>query len=230
MALRMASQVLPDLFKIGEVSSVDPVKCTARVVFDDEDSINSYDLPIMQRNTFGNHDYQTVEVGEDVLCMFLGPGQEDGFIIGSFYAGEVTPPESSQDKRTVVFKDGTRFSYDRSTHVFTATIEGTEIVFDRQNGSITVPANYTENGTNITLNASTKVTINAPENECTGNLLVRGRLTVQGGMAVSGGGGGVTATVQGSIDVTEDVKVNGISLVGHTHTEQGDGAETSGPH
>lgn len=228
MALRMASQVLPDLFKIGEVSSVDPVRCTARVVFDDEDSINSYDLPIMQRNTFGNADFSVPDVGEDVLVMFLGPGQEDGFIIGSFYAGEVTPPESSQDKRTVVFKDGTRFSYDRSTHVFTATIDGTEIVLDRQNGSITVPQGVTINCTTADVNASQKVTINSPTTEVTGNMLVKGKFTGQGGMAVSGGGGGATATVQGAIDVTEDVKANGISLVGHTHT--GVHGETSGPH
>ena len=229
MALRTASQALPDLFKVGEVSSVDTAKCTARVVFDDEDSINSYDLPIMQRNTFGNADYGLPDIGEDVLCLFLGPGQEDGFIIGSFYAGEVTPPENSQDKRTVVFKDGTRFSYDRSTHVFTATIEGTEIVFDRQNGSITVPQGLTINCTTANLNASQKVTINTPNTEVTGNLLVRGKFTGQGGMAISGGSGS-TAVVTGSVEVTQDVKAGGISLVSHTHTEQGDGAETSGPH
>ena len=37
---------VPSLIKIGEVSSIDPAKCTARVVFDDEDSIVSYDLPV----------------------------------------------------------------------------------------------------------------------------------------------------------------------------------------
>ena len=81
-------QPLPDLIKIGEVSSVDPEKCTARVVFDDEDSLVSYDLQILQRNTYENQDYQMVHPGEDVVCLFLGPGQEDGFIIGSLYAGE----------------------------------------------------------------------------------------------------------------------------------------------
>ena len=223
--LRIPAQQIPDLFKIGEVSSVDPVKCTARVVFDDEDSINSYDLPIMQRNTFGNQDFQCPDVGEDVLVMFLGPGQEDGFIIGSFYAGEVTPPESSTEKRTVVFKDGTRFSYDRSTHVFTATIEGTEITFDRQSGTITVPQSVTINCTSATVNASSKTTINAPNTECTGNLLVQGLITGKGGMAISGGSG---ATVDGSLQTTGDVVAAGISLDTHTHTAPH--GETSGPH
>lgn len=225
--LRLSPPKIPDLFKVGEVSSVNPARCTARVVFDDEDSINSYDLPILQRNTFANKDYQTVEVGEDVLCMFLGPGQEDGFIIGSFYAGEVTPPESSNDKRTVIFKDGTRFSYDRASHVLTATIEGTEIVFDRQNGSITVPKGLTINCINANVNASGKTTIDTPNAEITGNLLVKGKITGQGGMAISGGGG---ASVTGDLTTTGDVVAGSISLKRHTHTEQGDGAETSGPH
>ena len=48
-----------------------------------------------------------------------------------------------------------------------------------------------------------------------------------GGMAVSGGSG---AAVTGAITVTGDIKAGSISLQGHTHTEQGDGAETSTPH
>ena len=221
------AQSFPDLFKVGEVSSIDTASCTARVVFSDEDGIVSYDLPIMQRNTLGNSDYQMPEIGEDVLCLFLGPGQEDGFIIGSFYAGEVTPPESSADRRTVVFKDGTRFSYDRASHVFTATIEGTEITFNRQSGTITVPQSVTINCTSATVNASSKTTINAPNTECTGNLTVQGLITGRGGMAISGGGG-TTATVEGTISVTQEVVANGISLTGHTHT--GVHGETSRPH
>ena len=59
-----------DNFKIGEVSSINPARCTARVIFDDENSMVSYDLPIMQRNSFGNCDYQMPDIGEDVLCLF----------------------------------------------------------------------------------------------------------------------------------------------------------------
>ena len=32
-----------DNFKIGEVSSINPARCTARVIFDDENSMVSYD-------------------------------------------------------------------------------------------------------------------------------------------------------------------------------------------
>jgi phage baseplate assembly protein V len=226
--------ILPDLIKIGEVSSVDPEKCTARVVFDDEDSLVSYDLQILQRNTYENQDYQMVHPGEDVVCLFLGPGQEDGFIIGSLYAGEIKPPEASIDRRTVVFSDGTRVCYDRQEHKLTVTIEGTEIVFNRQDGSITVPNAVTINCTTATVNASSSVTLDTPKTDVTGVLNVTGLITGKGGLAVSGGGGSaVTVTgnmsLQGQIDASSDVVAGGISLMNHKHQEQGDGAPTSSP-
>lgn len=227
-------QPLPDLIKIGEVSSVDPEKCTARVVFDDEDSLVSYDLQILQRNTYENQDYQMVHPGEDVVCLFLGSGQEDGFIIGSLYAGEIKPPEASLDRRTVVFSDDTRVCYDRQEHKLTVTIEGTEIVFNRQDGSITVPNAVTINCTTATVNASSSVTLDTPKTDITGVLNVTGLITGKGGLAVSGGSGAAVSVtgdmnLQGQVDASGDVKAGGISLMNHVHTEQGDGADVSKP-
>lgn len=219
-----------DGFKIGEVSSIDPVACTARVIFDDENSIVSYDLPVMQRNSFGNKDYQMPDVGEDVLCLFRGNGFEDGVIIGSFYAGDVEPPESTADRRTIWFKDGTRVCYDRATHVLTITIEGTSIVFNRQSGTITVPDKVTVNCTSATVNASSNVKIDTPDTTMTGNLTVAGLITGNGGLTVKGGGGVVAncdIQLNGRMDATDDVTAGGISLTGHTHI--GVHGETSAP-
>ena len=227
-------QPLPDLIKIGEVSSVDPEKCTASVVFDDEDSLVSYDLQILQRNTYENQDYQMVHPGEDVVCLFLGPGQEDGFIIGSLYAGEIKPPEASLDRRTVVFSDDTRVCYDRQEHKLTVTIEGTEIVFNRQDGTITVPNAVTINCTTATVKASSSVTLDTPKTDITGVLNVTGLITGKGGLSVSGGSGAAVSVtgdmnLQGQVDASGDVKAGGISLMNHVHTEQGDGADVSKP-
>ncbi len=126
-----------NLIRIGEVSSIDPAKGTARVAFDDEDSMVSYDLPVLQRNTLENHDYWMPDIGEDVVCLFLPTGSEDGFILGSFYADEIKPPASTEDIRMVEFSDGTKVSYDRSSHELKATIEGTEIKADRNTVDIT---------------------------------------------------------------------------------------------
>ena len=220
-----------DNFKIGEISSINPVKCTARVIFDDENSMVTYDLPIMQRNSLGNRDYQMPDIGEDVLCLFRSDGFEDGVIIGSFYAGDVEPPETTADRRTVVFKDGTRICYDRATHTLTVTIAGTEIVFDQQKGSITVPDSVTVNCTTATIHASKSVTIDAPDTFFTGNITVQGLINGQGGFTVTGGGGVVAncnIQLNGSMAATGDVTASGISLNSHTHTAPH--GETSGPH
>ena len=220
-----------DNFKIGEVSSIDPARCTARVIFDDENSMVSYDLPFMLRNSYGKCDYQMPDIGEDVLCLFRSDGFEDGVIIGSFYAGDVEPPETTADRRTVVFKDGTRICYDRAAHTLTVTIAGTEIVFDQQKGSITVPDSVTVNCTTATIHASKSVTIDAPDTLFTGNIKVQGLITGQGGFTVTGGGGVVAncdIQLNGTLTATEDVVASGISLNGHTHTAPH--GETSGPH
>lgn len=225
---------VPSLIKIGEISSIDPAKCTARVVFDDEGSIVSFDLPVLQRNSLKNHDYAMPDVGEDAIVLFFGEGQEDGVILGSIYAGEVTPPESTENRRTVVFDDDTRVCYDRAEHKLTVTIEGTEVVFNRQDGSITVPNAVTINCTTATVNASSGITLDTPKTDVTGVLNVAGLITGKGGLAVSGGGGAaVTVTgnmkLQGQIEASSDVTAGGISLMKHKHQEQGDGAPTSPP-
>lgn len=225
---------VPSLIKIGEISSIDPAKCTARVVFDDEDSIVSFDLPVLQRNSLKNHDYAMPDVGEDAIVLFFGEGQEDGVILGSIYAGEVTPPESTENRRTVVFDDDTRVCYDRAEHKLTVTIEGTEVVFNRQDGSITVPNAVTINCTTATVNASSGITLDTPKTDVTGVLNVAGLITGKGGLAVSGGGGAaVTVTgnmkLQGQIEASSDVTAGGVSLMKHKHQEQGDGAPTSPP-
>ena len=207
---------LNDLIKVGEVSSIDPATGTARVVFDDEDGTVSYDLPILQRNTYKTKDFHSVTVGEDVLCLFLPTGPEEGFILGSFYAGEITPPESTKDRRTTVFEDGTVIRYDMASHTATVIIGSTQIVANQT--SVTV------NCSNATVNATSGVTLNTPKTDVTGALNVTGLITGKGGLAVSGGSG---ATITGSLKATGDVTAGAISLQGHTHTEQGDGSETS---
>lgn len=234
MSIFDAPERAPSLIKLGEISSIDPGRGTARVVFDDEDGLVSYDLPVLQRNTLKNHDFAMPDIGEDAIVLFFGEGQEDGVIIGSIYAGEVTPPESTENRRTVVFDDDTRVCYDRQEHKLTVTIEGTEIVFNRQDGSITVPNAVTINCTTATVKASSSVTLDTPKTDVTGVLNVTGLITGKGGLAVSGGGGAAVTVsgnmnLEGQIDASSDVVAGGISLMNHQHKEQGDGSPTSPP-
>ena len=60
----------------------------------------------------------------------------------------------------------------------------------------------------ILLQAGAKVTVSTPEAEFTGNVLVKGRLVGQGGMAVSGGGG-AAAVISGKVEVEGDIHASG---------------------
>ena len=95
------------------------------------------------------------------------------------------------------------------------------------NLTATVGGNALATVSGTTTLKSGAVTIDAPSVHITGTLSVDGLITGTGGMTVSGGSG---ASVTGSMTVSGDVTAGGISLMTHTHTEQGDGAETSGPH
>lgn len=70
---------------------------------------------------------------------------------------------------------------------------------------------------------SASVTIDAPETTITGNVTIGGALS-------QGSEGGGDASFGGSVSARGDVTAGSISLQGHTHTEQGDGADVSTPH
>ena len=113
--------------------------------------------------------------------------------------------------------------------------QGQKVVLKRDGILVETPKNLTATvGGNAvatvkgtTTLKSGDVTIEAPSVHITGKLSVDGHISGTGGMAVSGGSG---AAVTGAITATGDITAGAISLQGHTHTEQGDGAETSTPH
>ena len=227
-----ASRLLCDYIKVGEISSIDPVNHTARVVFPEDDNCTTYDLPVLCRSSLKNHDYAMPDVGEDALCIFLPGGAESGFVLGSFYAGDVKPPAVDPDQRMIEFQDGTIIRYDRGEpHALDIIIGGTSVHIDRQ--SIKTDAAQTQShsagqsistdaGATVTVSAGTSITLKAPQIVLDSpNTVITGNLT-QGGT-----GGGAVAQINGSMQVSGDV-VTKVSLNNHTHT--GVHGETSGPH
>lgn len=165
------NEFLKDLLKVGEVSSVDYDKCTARVVFDDEEGFVSNDLQVLQRNTLENQDYWMPDVGEDVVCLFIPNGEEDGFILGSFYADEITPPKNGATKRYVRFKDEAEFEYDWEAHKLTAKIGDTKITADESS---------------VQISGASKIKVTVPDIDFVGNLKVDG--TIESTKTISAGG------------------------------------------
>lgn len=135
--------LLSEVIRVGIVSSTDDAGPTVRVKFTDRDDVVSYDLSVLMKNTKKNKDYWIPEVNEQVLCLFLPNGIEQGFVLGSLYSKETLPPASSKDKRKTLFEDGTSVEYDRATHTLT----------------VDVPAS----GGNVIVNAHTSVTVNSPK-------------------------------------------------------------------
>ena len=155
---------LQEIIRIGRVSQTNPVKHTARVYISEED-LTTHELAVLCRNTFKNHDYNMPDVGDDVLCIFMPFGEEEGFILGSFYAGNVQPPTTNQDERKVEFADGTTVTYNRQSHELDVVIADTHIHADRQKVDVTtnVSVNVTTDGT-INLDAKGNINISSSAN------------------------------------------------------------------
>ena len=126
---------MKNLIRAGQVSSVNPVRCTARVTFLDRDNLVSAELPVLQPCAAGNQFYSLPDVGNSVLCLML-PNDDcggTGFILGSLYSDEKKPPTDNQDVSMIRFDDDTTISYNRKTHelridcVGKIFINGTEI-------------------------------------------------------------------------------------------------------
>ncbi|ARD47569.1 hypothetical protein [Sporosarcina sp. P33] len=101
-----------ETIRIGVVSSVDPVKCMARVIFEDRDEVVSHDLAVMVPQTMKTKYYHLPDIDETVVCAFLANGQETGVILGSIYSeSDKTPAPMHKRgrKRKGIWIDGKNF-------------------------------------------------------------------------------------------------------------------------
>lgn len=181
-------------YKEGIVKTAKPG--FARVQFPDLDGLLSDWLPLVVKKSLKDKECLTLDVGEHVACV-LDENFEAGCVLGAVYSDADKAPVESPDKMHFSFFDGGLFEYDRSSGTLTVVTTG--------------PVNVTAAGP-VTVKAP-KVTIDAPETTCTGNLLVKGKLTYKGGMAGSSGGG-AAAVIDGNVQVNGDVNATGSVMDG----------------
>lgn len=167
---------LMNIIRVGEVTETVPSKHMVRVAFPEDDDV-SHELPVICPNTKDNSDFHMPDVGEDVLCVFLPGGIEDGFVLGSFYTPEVARPTANQDERKIRFKDGTTVTYNRATHELDVVIEGTHIHADRAKVNITTPQEVNINTTNANITASGNINMQSGGDT---TITAGGTLTLQG--------------------------------------------------
>ena len=191
--------------RVGEVTATNPGAHKVAVTFDDDDGQTSGELPVLVPNTLENHDHAMPDVGEDVLCIFLPTGTEEGFVLGSFYAGNVADPESSQDVRATKFQDETRIAYDRSSHTYTIDIQDTQIKADQQKIEMKSPQQiHLETAQLLLTIGGTTMTLTGSSAEIdTNNITFKGNMDVTGTLHTSGdistaGNVAASGTVHGS--------------------------------
>ena len=145
-----------DIIRIGQVSSVDPETCRARVAFDDLNDMVSADLPILQDNTVKAKTYHLPEVGEHVLCVFLPSGMQTGYIIGSYYTDGNMPKKTGAGIYYAEYEDGTVIEYDINTS--TLTVDAAKDITIKTAGNINVQAAGA-----ISIHSDTSITMSAPK-------------------------------------------------------------------
>lgn len=161
-----------NIIRIGTLSSINSEKAKARVIFEDRDNLVSKELPIIYNRTLGTQDYVMPKVGEQVLCLFLNNGLEEGFILGSFYTEKIKPPAKDEKKRLIKFEDGSLLEYD--------------------NGQITIKAAKDVNiisAININITAASTVNISGPIRinlDSPGGVTINGNVQVNGNINASG--------------------------------------------
>ena len=129
------------------VSTVEPAAHAVRVAFEDEDGMVSDLLPVLVTGASANKDYALPDVGDRVVCAFLGNGVSAGFCLGAVYSHANRPLQKNGDVRSVTFKDGTVVAYDRGTH--TLTIETNGAVNIKAAGNVNVDGDVIAKGISL---------------------------------------------------------------------------------
>lgn len=110
-----ALRIVRNLIRVGRVNSVNPKQGTVRVLFEDRDNLISEELFLL------DHEYNIPEVGDQVLCLFLGNGIEQGFCLNGFYSSINPPPVRDKHLYYKKFGDGTYIQYNKQTRVLEIT-------------------------------------------------------------------------------------------------------------
>ena len=117
--------VLAQTIRVGFVTARQPEKMRVQVELRDTvtQPLTSAWLPVLCPRASGDLAYDLPDVGDQVLCLFLPYGLEQGFVLGAMY-GKASPPVASGDKWHRKFSDGTVLEYDRVAHKLTAQVQG----------------------------------------------------------------------------------------------------------
>jgi phage baseplate assembly protein V len=115
---------LKNLILIGTVSSINYERGTIRVCLNDQDAVVTDELPML------SFEYEMPNVGDPVLCLFLGNGITNGFCLGRYYYDKnlLDPSDTGANSYFKQFLHEAYMKYDKGSKTFTISAEN--IVFD----------------------------------------------------------------------------------------------------
>ena len=116
---------MAQMIRVGFVNARQPEKMRVKVTL--RDTVNAplvTDwLPVLCPRACADLQYDLPDVGDQVLCLFLSYGLEQGFVVGAMY-GKQSPHVQSGDKWHRTFSEGTWLEYDRAAHKLSANVKG----------------------------------------------------------------------------------------------------------
>ncbi|CAH8242756.1 Baseplate protein [Vibrio aestuarianus] len=208
--------MLRKLVCIGEVSEVDAQLRRVKVVFPGLKYPESDWLPVLGMRSKGVSISCNLDVGEQVLCLFIPSGSMmSGYVLGSMVNKSARPYIANVDKFGVQFKDGTLLEYDQKSSTGILKIKGGEPTITVDESGVTIDSpKYTVNAPSILLNGETHITKALTGDMTatfTGLVGAAGYSSATGGAAVMSSG----AIMQGS------VTINGVTVavISHTHND-----------
>lgn len=139
-------------------------------------------------------------VGEQVMLLSLSGDLTNAYILPALYSDENPEPDDNNNRERTVYPDGAVIEYAPDTSALKVTGIKTAIV-----------------------QASERVTIDCPNSEFTGNVLVKKKLTVEQGAKVTG-----AIEHNGKMTNSGGVSIDGIEFGTHKHGGVDAGSGTSG--
>jgi phage baseplate assembly protein V len=197
--VRKLESVLRNLCRAGEVVAVDEQAGTARVQFADAQGLVSHPCRVLVDKSLRDKSQWMPDLGEQVLCLFLAGGLEQGFIIRAIYSKADPAPGKAPHVRFVRFEDGTELEYDREAHLLRADVKGAAEVKAEEGVTATTPKLLTlEGGQGVVIRTPSLTMQGLSGGGCAAvleaDLTLRGDLSQQGSTSVSG-----DVTASGSI-------------------------------
>lgn len=145
---------LKNLIRIGTVSSINYKEGKLRVCFEDQDNIVTDELPMLSL------EYEMPNIGESVLCLFLGNGITNGFCLGRYFYDNDQPNPNGADIYCKRFLRQAAMVYNSSSKTLTISIPDTKDIQVVIDGNLTVGKDLTVTG-NVSVGADLTVAGNA---------------------------------------------------------------------